>query len=430
MIHVLAEVEKNTSSVVVEMLKKIFSCSASLFLILIGLSSCIQSNKVLTISENELFKVNYGNFEEQLNLFDINSAGNITTACTMRDGFFYIVNGEAGKIISLNSYGDLLSLLYSEDSYSGEKKGLVTDSSSGIWKPVYYPFQLTSKIVIDSRKFMYVVGNVPKDRNEQSEDDNLLLSQVVLRISSDGKEIDYIGQQGPGGTPFPNIRNIYTTENNELVVVCTTNTGLCVYWFAINGFLRYKIPVDTNSVPKITPESVNSQAQQSDLWVTIENIVPDCYAERIYIKVDYYFPHIDEESKTQSGVDFVKSSVYPLNIENGVFGESLNIPAYEESVTEDFSKLTYRLPYDFLGTTKNGWMYFIITTEKGFNILMIQPGTQFTIKRNLEVDHSDVLYYSLSLSSEGIISALLCEKENARVVWWRSDSLIDSMFKS
>lgn len=277
---------------------------------------------------------------------------------------------------------------------------------------------------------MYVVGNVPKDRNEQSEDDNLLLSQVVLRISSDGKEIDYIGQQGPGGTPFPNIRNIYTTENNELVVVCTTNTGLCVYWFAINGFLRYKIPVDTNSVPKITPESVNSQAQQSDLWVTIENIVPDCYAERIYIKVDYYFPHIDDESKTQSGVDFVKSSVYPLNIENGVFGESLNIPAYEESVTEDFSKLTYRLPYDFLGTTKNGWMYFIITTEKGFNILMIQPGTQFTIKRNLEVDHSDVLYYSLSLSSEGIISALLCEKENARVVWWRSDSLIDSMFKS
>ena len=129
-------------------------------------------------------------------------------------------------------------------------------------------------------------------------------------------------------------------------------------------------------------------------------------------------------------MDFVKTSVYPLNIENGVFGESLNIPAYEESVTEDFSKLTYRLPYDFLGTTKNGWMYFIITTEKGFNILMIQPGTQFTIKRNLEVDHSDVLYYSLSLSSEGIISALLCEKENARVVWWRSDSLIDSMFNS
>ena len=108
MIRVLVEAEKNTSSVVVEMLKKIFGCALLLFLITLALTSCIQTNKVLTISENELFKVNYGNFEEQLNLFDINSAGNITTACTMRDGFFYIVNGEAGKIISLNSYGDLL----------------------------------------------------------------------------------------------------------------------------------------------------------------------------------------------------------------------------------------------------------------------------------------------------------------------------------
>lgn len=412
------------------MLKKIFGCLFSLFILALGLTSCVQSSKVLTISENELFKVNYGNFEEQLNLFDISSPGNIRTAVTMRDGFFYVVNGEVSKIISLNSYGDLLSLFYSEDSYLGEKKGLTTESSSGIWKPVSYPFELTGKLVVDSRKFMYVVGNVPKDRNEQSEDSTLLYSQVVLRISSDGKEIDYIGQQGPGGTPFPSIRNIFTTENNELVVVSTTNTGLCVYWFATNGFLRYKIPVDTNSVPKITPESVNSTAQQADLWVTVENIVPDCYAERIYVMVDYYFPHIDEESKTQSGVDFVKSSIYPLNIESGVFGESLNIPAYEESVTEDFSKLTFKLPYDFLGATKNGWLYFIITTEQGFNVLMIQPGTQYTLKRNLVVDHKDVLYYSLALSSEGIISALLCEKENSRVVWWRADSLIDSMLKA
>ena len=299
-----------------------------------------------------------------------------------------------------------------------------------MWKPVSYPFFLNGKIAVDSRKYMYAVGIVPKERNEQDEKENLLYSQVVLRFSSDGSVIDYIGQQGPGGTPFPNIKNVYTTENNELVVVCSTNDGLCAYWFGVNGFLRYQIPVKLSSIPRITPESVNVSASPNDLYITIENIVPDCYAEQLYIKVDYYFSHTDIESKTQSGIDYVKTLVYPLNIETGVFGESVNISSYEDSVTEDFSKLVYHMPYDFWGITKNNWMFFVVTTESGFNVQMIQPGTQNVIKRNLAVDFKDVIYYSLSLSSEGIISALLCDKDSAKVVWWRTDNLIDSVLKS
>lgn len=402
-----------------------------IFFVLISFlfQSCIGSNKVLSVSENKKFALNYGNFEEQINLFKLKNSGPVSTSIYMRDGFFYIVNGDAGKIISLNSYGDLLSLFYNEDFYSNEGISNLIDYESGIWKPVPFPFALNGKVCVDSRKYIYAVGSVPKERNEQDEDENLLYSQVILRISSDGKEIDYIGQQGPSGTPFPDIRNIYTTENNELVVVCSTNEGLVAFWFASNGFLRYQIPIATKSVPLITPESVNSNAQQSDLFITVENVVPDCYSERLYVKVDYYFSHIDEESKTQSGIDYVKTSVYPLDINTGLFGEALNIPAYEESVTEDFSKLTYKIPYDFLGVTKNTWMYFIITTNNGFNVLMLQPGTQNIIKRSIEIDHKNTLYYSLALSSEGIISALLCEKENARVVWWRTDSLLDAMLK-
>ncbi|UKI52870.1 MAG: hypothetical protein L6V86_06935 [Treponema sp.] len=62
-------------------------------------------------------------------------------------------------------------------------------------------------------------------------------------------------------------------------------------------------------------------------------------------------------------------------------------------------------------------------------MMMLQPGTQNVMKRNIEINHKNSLYYSLSLSDEGIISALLCEKEKARLVWWRTDSLLDTMFK-
>lgn len=389
------------------------------------------NSKRISIAETGLFEINYGNFEEQLNLFDIPKPGNINTVITMRDGFFYIVNGESEKVLSLNSYGDLLSLYYNEDYYAPSNgNDIRAKSSSSIWKSLSYPFLLDGKITVDSRKFIYCVGVVPKERNEQDESGNLLYSQVVLRISSDGSTVDYIGQQGPGGTPFPNIKNIYTTENNELVVVCFQNDGLMVFWFGTNGFLRYQIPVKLSSVPKITPESVNSIASQDNLYLTLENIVPDCYAERLYVKVDYYFAHIDEESKTQSGIDYVKSMVYPLNIETGLYAESLSIASYEDYVTEDFSKLVYHIPYDFFGITKNNWMFFIVTTENGFDLQMVQPGTQNVIKRTLNVNFKDTLYYSLSLSSEGIISALLCDKNSAKVVWWRTDNLIDSVLKS
>ncbi|MBQ5471840.1 MAG: hypothetical protein IIT58_07545 [Treponema sp.] len=388
--------------------------------------SCRASNKIKSISETQLFTLNYGNFEEQLNLFNINNPGSIRTYMAMRDGFFYVVNGESNKVVSFNSYGDLLSLYYNEDAYSTVNAGLAEKSSNGIWKPVSYPFTFNGKIAIDSRKYMYVVGTVPKERNEQDENQKLLYSQVVLRVTSDGSSIDYIGQEGPGGTPFPFIKEIYTTENDELVVVCTTNDGLTAYWFGTNGFLRYKIPVNVKDAPQVTSEALSSYSA-GDLFVTVENIIPDCYSLRLYVKIDYYLSHIDEESKVQSGIDYVESYIFPLNIDTGMYGEPLNLPPFEESVTSDFSKLTYKLPYDFLGVTKHGWLFFLITTPTGFNVEMIQPGTQLVQKRHLDVNHSETLYYSLNLSHEGIISALLAEKDGARMVWWRTDTLVDSV---
>ncbi len=403
--------------------------AAAAAVILFSFASCLGRSKIKSVAEEDLFSMNYGNFEEQLNLFGITGVGNIKTEIAMRDGFFYIVNGEAGKILSMNSYGDLLALYYNEDYYSKSNPGLPEKSTEGLWNPVEYPFDYTGKIAVDSRKYMYVVGTVPKERNEQDENENLLYSQVVLCFKSDGSVVDYIGQQGPGGTPFPRIKGVYTTENDELVVVCLTNEGLKVFWFNANGFLRYEIPIVTSKVPLISPESVNYSASSSDLFVSVENVVPDSYAPRLYVKIDYYLPYIDEESRVQSGVDFVQSMVYPLNIETGLYQEPVNIPPFEVSVTEDFSKISYALPYDFLGVTRNNWFFFIITTEDGFSVEMIQPGTQNVIKRQFNVNHEQILYYSVALSKEGIISALLAESGRARVVWWRTDSLIDSILR-
>lgn len=387
--------------------------------------SCSRKNSLQSVSEEDLFSLNYGNFEDELDLFGITNIGKVTTSITMKDGFFYIVNGQNQKILSFNSYGDLLSVYYNEDFYKEKFPMLFSKSTQALSKAVSYPFEFDGKIVVDSKKYMYAAGIVPKERNEQDEKENLLYSQVVLRFSSDGTVLDYIGQQGPSGTPFPFIRKIYVNQENELTVVSNTNEGLCVYWFSSDGYLKYRIPVTQKDVPLVSLEKLVSNV--NELYVSVENVVPDYSSQTLFVKVDYYIPYIDAESKIKSGVNYYETVVYFLDLLTGTYKDSIVIPPYEQSVTEDFSKLTYKIPYDFLGVTKNGWFYFLLSTQDGYSVQIVNSKTQHVIKRSLSVNHDDILFSSFSLSDEGIISALLAEKEKCRVVWWKTDLLTGNL---
>lgn len=404
--------------------KKNLSVILAAILIATVFSGCLKSEKIELISENELFSIPYGAFEEQLSVVDLNRVGDVRTGITMRDGFFYIVDGEAKKIMETNSYGDLLTLFYNEDS---EVKNLIDNSKSealSIRREISYPFDYPGMITVDSEKCIYAACVIPRNRQEQGEN-NVLYSQAVIRFARDGSFIDYIGQQGPGGTPFPYIKNIYTTQKDELVVVCIINSGIEVFWFGNDGFLKYRIPVTNKSIPELVDKKTTT-----DIFFTIDNIIPDPTSYKLYVKVDYYKTFIDEASHVQSGIDFMQTLLYPLEVETGLFQTPITIPPYEESVVADYSRLTYKIPYDFLGVTNNGWKFFIVKTDDGFNIEMLQSENQKILRRHFAADHSEILYNYMSLSLDGIITALYVKKDNAKVVWYRTDNLIDSIVKN
>ena len=386
--------------------------------------ACSRNNTIQSISETELFSLEYGNFEEQLSVEDLNQVGNIRLGIAMRDGFFYIVDGYSKKIMELNSYGDMLSLFYNEDSNTSILLQKNTNAAESILREISYPFDYPGQIVLDSNKCIYAVCIIPRNRQEQGEG-GILYSQAVLRITRDGSSVDYIGQQGPGGTPFPYIRKIYTTDKDELVVVSNSSDGLIVYWFGTDGFLKYMIPISTKNTPRI-----ESQSADTEVYLTLENVIPDLEQYMLYVKVDYYTSFVDADSKVQSGINYMQTLLYPLYCETGVYGEPVSIPPYEESIIVDYSKLTYRIPYDFLGVTKNGWKFFIIKTDTGFNVEMIQNESQKILHRHFDVNHNDNLSYEMALSPDGIITALYVDKEKARTVWYRTDSLIDAILKN
>ena len=355
----------------------------------------------------------------------MNDVGNVRFGVVMQDGFFYIVNGESKKILELNSYGDLLTLFYNEDSQISHLLAESKRPDKSIHHEISYPFDYPGMIAADSNKNIYTVCSIPWDRQEKSDDGTTLYSHTVLRFARDGSSVDYIGQQGPGGTPFPFIKNIYTTSKDELVVVASSSDGAVIYWFASDGFLKFMIPVTTRDAPVAADKDDNT-----DTFLTIQNVVPDPVSYKLYVQIDYYSTYVDEESKVQSGINYIQTLLYPLNIETGTYEEPVSVPPYEESVVSDYSRLTYRIPYDFLGVTKNGWKFFIVKTEDGFNIEMIQSESQRILRRHFKANHSNIVYDTMCLSQDGILTALYLEKDKARVVWYRTDNLIDAILKN
>lgn len=381
-----------------------------------------RASDVAVIQENTLFSLPYGNFDGEINLFSMRDIGDISTTLVMQDGFFFIVNGESQKILETNSYGDLLAVYYNKAHYEQAGNTLPdAPSSKGLWWPVGgegAQFLWSGKCAIggafDNKLRFFVVASVPKGKSLHSKDDNLQLQQVIVVIDpKDGETPNsfIIGQEGVKGSPFPFIKNIFVTENNELVVVAVTNEGLEVFWYSVDCELRYKVVLKKQDIPHATGSIV-----------MLDQIVSDPYSDKLFIKVDYYMPHIEADTLQQSGIDYTETLIYPFDVKEALFGDPVPIPPFTQGVSQgkDLSSV-YKLPYDFLGVTKNGTFFFITTTVEGFNIEAVHGAS--VAKRNFLIDHDDVLYYSFHLAKSGIVSALLAYKERVDVVWWRCEGL-------
>lgn len=396
------------------------------FIVCLFFTGC-ENQKLLSLKQQDLFTLNYGTFEDELNMLSLSENADIHSYLYMQDGFFYISNSEAKKVMQFTSYGDIIGVFYNKDynptpSFESAKSSDLQVQKS-TQQALNYPFNKIGKIVSDNKKNWYVVDHLPIERQEFDAENELDLKQVILRFSEDGKFIDYLGQQGPGGTPFSFVKDIYTNANNELIVVCLSNYGLITYWFSEAGFLKYTIPIKTEDLLSLVP------LPKEDLFVSLDTVIPDRVSQRLYLKADYQRTSYDVSTKAVAGIEYLATYLFTLEIDRAQYDEGMIISPFEYNISDGFSKITYSVPYDFLGVSENGWLFFIIAEENGFMVQMVQENGQRILKRHIPMDFETVLYHDFALSSEGIISGLLIEKEKAKVAWWRTDTLIESLLK-
>ena len=379
--------------------------------------SCDTDSIVGNLKTEELFSLNYGNYEDEFHLYTSEPA-DYFSSLVMRDGFFYIADSASKKVNQFSSYGDLVSILYNPENnpipsfvqlsdIEVANTGFPTEAATK--RSTEYPFNKITGISTDARQYLYVVDYLPEGRYETDSESGQLLRQVVLRFSA-------------GGIPFPTIKNIYTTNNNELITVCISTDKYIVYWFSEDGFLKYTIPFYFDQLPSLSAEN------SSENFASIGHIVPDYNQQKLYIKIDYSFMTYDASSQVQSGINYEKTVLYTFDLLTEQYEEPLVVPSYEETISSEYSKEVYNIPYDFLGITESGWYFFILANKEGYSVMMIAPNGEKIVKRNLKINDSDLIYYNISLSYNGIITGLLSDSQKTSVVWWRTDSIIENFF--
>lgn len=403
------------------------------FVLLMSFFSCNRGARVQNMVRSDLFSMGYGLSENQIDL-SAGGAGAIDIA--MREGIFHILDGTGKKVMKLSSYGDILALLYDptrspEPRIAKPRKGSEQDASFGEASStgryaVPHSFAAPRKIAVDSAQTIYLADRIrdPAARifDEQSKS---YVDRIVRRFGEGGEELSYLGQEGPGGSPFPQIAALEALSDDSIAVISSSETAFLVHRFTGGGMLLSNLRIGRDSLP--IPGSLALNAEENEglrLHASLEDIfaVSDGESFEIALKIDYYRERFDPESLVIAATEFVGSWIFVMDGANGRGVGAIPIAAAgaDESIPE------------LIGIS--GGYYYLLSPAESREIGMAATGSAGGIEERMLqiVDGDGKVHYrysidlpedsrevaALKVSPAGQIYAFLISKTAANIVWW------------
>jgi hypothetical protein len=390
-------------------------------LLSVSLFCACSGGGVRSVDREDLFTLDIGQLEDQIALYNLEGDNSVKrTNFAMRDGLFYISDGSGGKIVRYNSYGDLLFMVYNEETNPPPLtlRTNVEDSAMVTRWAFSYPLRKPGKITVDSRKHIYVEDSLPYDRHGADVESRALLDSVILHFDADGRFIEYLGQEGIGGSPFPRIIGLYASARDELAVVCRLPGGWNIYWYDAAGTLLYLVQLKNTAIP-VPPDWPETSP-------SVDAIVASPDSRQLYLKVDYYRDTFDESTNTRTGNEPDSSVLWIMNVEDGTYARNMELPFFEYAYDENGRSASARLLYSMLGPVKNGGVFLYFPMETGYSLLYLNANAGSGGQRRgfIQVDNRELQFNVFDLSAEGILSALLVDNWQVKLVWWRTDKFL------
>ncbi|MCF7929318.1 MAG: hypothetical protein K9L68_11110 [Spirochaetales bacterium] len=382
--------------------------------------SCGQQNPD-EFPRERLFTLDIGKMEGQLDLYMPRGAsysGSLNIA--MREGFVYTSNSNSSRVMVFNSYGDLLNMIYHPRkgpdpvtlSRENEEGGVSNKQAET------YPFEAPGEVGVAGNRHIYVVDRVPEQQRVFDEEYQAELDRVILHFDREGKFVNYLGQEGLGGTPFPRVETLHISEHNEIIVGTRTARRRLVFWFSPEGKLLYKIEVGKNLVP--------NKYDGREALPQIQTVYPDLDERKLYIMVDYYQRQVDEATGQMVGINYSGSAVQVLDVASGTYDRAIALPGRNVQESDFLDEKEVPIIYNFIGASKGPYFFLLaVVRENVYEMLIVDPEGKVIERRLLRIEDSELVYKDLHLSAQGILTALLVRDNAAIVAWWRADSLIE-----
>ncbi len=386
-----------------------------------SLFSCVQKDTAV-IEKKELFYLSMGKAEDEIDLIQLPGIPfNQRSRIVMKNGLFYISNGNSGKVMEFNSYGDILTLYYNPEKNPPPLllDGNTKEDEVSNRKAFPYSFNNIGEIEVTSEGELLVDDEVPENRVEYDEETGSVLNRIVLHFSRDGELYGYLGQEGLGGTPFPYIEKISVNNNGDIVIFSRTMKTRVVYWFTADGALLYTITFPLTALPGI---------EGKPGIPFLDTMTVSRTDQTIFLKIDYYAPikKGEEETNNEEPGEYLESRVWKFSVPDNRYVGYVVIPGVQKNLygvkSEQQEQNDYI--YTLLGCDDYGRFFFLVhLKEDRFQLLVLSSGGAVLSKNRLTMDDSEITYSSFYLTEEGLLTALLAKIDRADVVWWRSDRL-------
>lgn len=373
-----------------------------------------------TVLEGEkLFELGIGRLENEIDLF---RRGAVTpryvNMVTVRDGLVYIANGGANKILEFTSFGDLVRLIYDADRNPEPVSVRVEDTDENVstLSAYEYGFSQLGYIAVDSRRRIFAEDRLSTERSVFDETLGVYLNRIVLRFDPSGEPIDYLGQEGIGGTPFPYIDSIQTNVRDELILVTKSPALRSVYLFGPEGDLIYTVRIGLDHLPLPNLED--------DYIAVLEDVRPAVGEYRVYLKVSYYRAAVDPDTDKEYGIEFDHARVYWIGLESGRYDGYFELPRTGTSGEEERH-------YELVGTNQDEYIYLTAREDVNrTNLLIMRPDGSVVRRRNLMIPETDLVLRDLSVSFEGVLTGFLAYPDRVDVYWWRTDRILPTIGRS
>lgn len=380
-------------------------------------ASCDSQRRVRNIVRTDLFSLGYGVAENQVALA---SGGEERFDIVMREGIFHILNGTGRKVMKLSSYGDLLALLYDPTVFpepnlvKTDTQGVAGTSTAQGRYAARVAFRSPGRIAVDSSQTIYVADRMSAMARVYDRQTGSWCDGYVRRFGAQGRELPFLGQEGPGGTPFPTVLSIDVMVDDTLTVVAASETVVLVYHFAKAGNLLSVLRLARDSLP--IPESLQKATAATPsrrVHASIDSVLGTSRGADfgIALKIDYYREDFTAGSEVSAGTEYVGSWIYGLDGQSGA-----------EKTMVSLSPVDNGMDIPQLVGVSDGVFYLLYGgRDYGVESYMLQltdSKGKVQSRYRIEFPEGAREVISLKVSANGQVYAILGASDSIKVVWW------------